>query len=67
MPEYPFKLRLVRRGSTFWLEELAPSSGGSYFMKDRVKLYGNTLVAAAAETTELTLEGLRGPDAAVPE
>lgn len=47
MPDYPFKLRVIRRGDQLWLEELARGRGGRYFIKDRVKLQDANLVKAA--------------------
>lgn len=47
MPDYPFKLRVIRRGGRLWLEELARGRGGRYFIKDRVMLPNMELVPAA--------------------
>lgn len=58
MSTYPFKLRLVRRGDVTWLEELAPSRGGSYFVKTRKVLPDGSLVEAAKATASLTIMGL---------
>lgn len=46
MPDYPFKLRVIRRGNRLWLEELARGRGGRYFIKDRVRLADTVLLKA---------------------
>lgn len=63
MSTYPFKLRLVRRGEQVFLEELAPSRGGSYFVKERLALPQKDLISAAKATSALKVMGLgAGPE-----
>lgn len=51
MPDYPFKVRLIKRGDVVFLEELAVTAKGTYFTKDRVKMPGASLEDAAQAVT----------------
>lgn len=58
MPDYPFKLRLRRQRDDIWLEELAPGSTGTYFLKSRLKIVAANLVEAAKQTSKIQGFGL---------
>lgn len=67
MAHYPFKLRLVRRGSVLYLEELAATSKGSYFVNDRVILPEKDLVAAAKALAPATMAVMGDRNARFPQ
>lgn len=60
MPNYPFKLRVKRRRQVVQLELMVPTSGSSWYVKERVELGELTLADAMKELMEVDLTGQPG-------
>ena len=50
MLTYPRKIRVRRRGKAGFIEELAPSRGGSFYLKRRLVSKGSSLSEVVRET-----------------
>lgn len=55
MPNYPFKLRVRRQRQVAIVELLVPSSGSTWYVKERVELGEFTLKEALASLMEVDL------------
>lgn len=60
MPNYPFKLRVKRRRQVVQLELMVPTSGSSWYVKERVELGELTLADALKELMEVDLTAQPG-------